>query len=749
MKKTLLIIAIIFCIFQMVVLATDIDIGVAAIPRGSFFGSGITFVNKGNPANAAGRITSVEIRAYTSLGGCEVATFYNDGNYLSTRDTHYIGSVASGAKRTFTVDLDVEAGDFLGIHYTSGQIFYDSDGIGEWWYAADKIPCDHFFFNFNSTRQLSLYGTGTDLPAQVTNVQATDGDYTDKVRVTWNEASGATKYYVWQGSSWIDVGDVTTWDHTGAPAPTITHGSITASDGTSTAHVALSNTGASANNGSSIDYKVKAWNAAGYGAESSSNSGYRGHGTLNYQWYRSAGDSNASYSSISGATSSTYNDTAAPAPTITKGTVTATDGSYTDKVVLDASGYSTSVGAGRYYKCYHTATGATPGYTGYNRGYRGVGALTRQWQKSAGDSDASYSDISGATSDPYNYTGAPAPTITHGSITASDGTSTAHVALSNTGASANIGAGRWYRAKYTVSGATTQYTAGNRGYRGVGSLTYQWYRSAGDSDASYSVISGATSSTYNDTAAPAGSVPGVPTGLTATDGAHTDKVALAWTNVSGGGGAGRYYKCYHTATGAASGYTGVDRGYRKAYISTNTQVKRDTTELGAIGSLATSYNDTGADAPTITPGTASASNGTSLDYVTLSIAGESADVGTTHDYYVRAYNAAGWGNYCSTNTGYRDVGSLTYQWQRSAGDSDEDYSNIDGATTDPHNDTGAPANGDGRYYKCIENATGTAQQTTNSDRGYRDVVVGWDHKWNTKTISKWNTKEFTKWNGVE
>ena len=28
-------------------------------------------------------------------------------------------------------------------------------------------------------------------------------------------------------------------------------------------------------------------------------------------------------------------------------------------------------------------------------------------------------------------------------------------------------------------------------------------------------------------------------------------------------------------------------------------------------------------------------------------------------------------------------------------------------------------------------------------------AAGWDHKWNTQTISKWNTKEFTKWNGLE
>ena len=34
-------------------------------------------------------------------------------------------------------------------------------------------------------------------------------------------------------------------------------------------------------------------------------------------------------------------------------------------------------------------------------------------------------------------------------------------------------------------------------------------------------------------------------------------------------------------------------------------------------------------------------------------------------------------------------------------------------------------------------------------RVYEIAVEGWQHKWNTKTISKWNTKEFTKWNDLE
>ncbi|MBA7524564.1 hypothetical protein ES705_16705 [subsurface metagenome] len=176
-----------------------------------------------------------------------------------------------------------------------------------------------------------------------------------------------------------------------------------------------------------------------------------------------------------------------------------------------------------------------------------------------------------------------------------------------------------------------------------------------------------------------------PTNVDATDGTHTDKVVITWAKSDG-----------------ATGY----------------QVYRNATPLGWLGDVAT-YNDTGADAPTITVGTASASDGTSPDYVTLSIAGESVTNGTTHTYKVKAKNVAGESGYSGTNTGYRGHGTLTYQWQRSAADSNENYSNIDGATTDPYNDTGAPENGDGRYFKCVENATGAAEQTTNADRGHR------------------------------
>ncbi|GAI90423.1 unnamed protein product, partial [marine sediment metagenome] len=67
MKKILLIIAIVFCIFQLVVLATDIYIGMPAINRSGTTTSGETYINAGAVANASGKITKVEIWSWGDL----------------------------------------------------------------------------------------------------------------------------------------------------------------------------------------------------------------------------------------------------------------------------------------------------------------------------------------------------------------------------------------------------------------------------------------------------------------------------------------------------------------------------------------------------------------------------------------------------------------------------------------------------------------------------------------------------------
>lgn len=179
--------------------------------------------------------------------------------------------------------------------------------------------------------------------------------------------------------------------------------------------------------------------------------------------------------------------------------------------------------------------------------------------------------------------------------------------------------------------------------------------------------------------------PAAPTNVAATDGAFTNKVVITWTKSTG---------------------------------ATDYHVWRGAVDLGAAGDVAT-FDDVGADAGIITPGTASASDGTAETYVVLSLTGESTSDGTTHTYKVVASNATGDSDDSLTNTGYRGVGAITYQWQRSAADSDAAYGNIGGATTDPYNDVGAPANGDGRWYLCLVDATGAVQAESSHDRGFR------------------------------
>jgi hypothetical protein len=240
-------------------------------------------------------------------------------------------------------------------------------------------------------------------PAEPTDVAASDGTFTDKVRITWTKSFGATDYHIWRDA--VDLGsfgDVDLGDDTGASAGTITPGTATATDGTSTAHVTLSIAGESTSNGTIYTYKVISSNSTGNSIDSATDTGYRGIGALTYQWYRSAGIPDASFGIIAGANTSPYNDNTAPPPTITVGATDASQSTYPDKVVCEELGDMANNGGTRYFYCVLSATGAISQDTTHDNGYIGIGALTYQWQRSAGDSDALYSDLVGGTTDPYS-----------------------------------------------------------------------------------------------------------------------------------------------------------------------------------------------------------------------------------------------------------------------------------------------------------------------------------------------------------
>ena len=300
-------------------------------------------------------------------------------------------------------------------------LFYSSE------YTDDTAKCP------------KLYVVYTVPPDPPTSVQATDGTSTANVTITWIKSDGATKYEVFRDHVGIgEVGDVDTDVDTGASAPVITAGTASSEDGGSTTHVTLSLAGESVDE-VVHNYTVKAGNDAGWSAESTDNdNGYIGHGALTYQWYRSNADADAGYGAIGGATTDPYDDTAAPAPTVTAGNATASDGTSEIHVTLSVANDVGNNGAGRYYRCYLTATGATSQYSTTDRGYRGTAVLTYQWWRSSGDADADYSSLAGATTDPYNDTTAPAD-----------------------------GSGRYYLCTVSMSGAVSGNTSSDRGYRDV------------------------------------------------------------------------------------------------------------------------------------------------------------------------------------------------------------------------------------------------------------------------------------------
>ena len=163
MKKALLIIVFTLLIFQMVVLATAIDMGNAAIDRASSGGS-YTFIDLANPSDGNGKLTSVEIWCATDLANCEVATFFNvSGSNYSTRDTHSIGAVTAGSKQTFSdLDIEVQSGDFIGIYFTAGSIEIRTSALTNLYYlAGDNIPCTNETFALWGTENgMSVYATG-------------------------------------------------------------------------------------------------------------------------------------------------------------------------------------------------------------------------------------------------------------------------------------------------------------------------------------------------------------------------------------------------------------------------------------------------------------------------------------------------------------------------------------------------------------------------------------------------------------
>jgi formylglycine-generating enzyme required for sulfatase activity len=244
-------------------------------------------------------------------------------------------------------------------------------------------------------------------PARVVNVAASDGTSTSFVRVTWSAVDGATGYNVYRDGELLTSSPIAAlqFDHTTAPAGGLPQQVTGAGATPATDRITVTWTAASLTSsaGTAAAYVVAAVNPAGEGPRSASDSGNRaGFPLTGYEVRIDAGSS-----WVPVGTSTNYSDTDAPAGAITLSELAASDGTSVDHVTLSAT-VGTTPGATRTYEVRAVnAAGPGPGSTVVSR-QRLVGVPSLQRQRSSGPTASGFSNIAGATTTPFNDTGAPA-----------------------------------------------------------------------------------------------------------------------------------------------------------------------------------------------------------------------------------------------------------------------------------------------------------------------------------------------------
>ena len=269
--------------------------------------------------------------------------------------------------------------------------------------------------------------TCSSAPSPPSNVQASDGTYTDRVRVTWSASSGATSYEVYRAAS-----SSGTKSKIGIPSGTYYND-------------------ASASVGAIYYYWVKAKNAYGTSGYSLCNAGYRAGTAPTAPTGVSATDGTYAYkvrvtwSSVSGATSYTvYRATSSGGTKSTIGSISNT--TYDDT--------SASVGTTYYYWVKASNSYGTSDYSSYNTGScQGTAAgPPSSITVPSSDRDGSYAvswELSSTSSVTYVLEEATNASFSNGLRQAYSGSST-----STTITGRSNGSTYYYRVKATRSGYT-------------------------------------------------------------------------------------------------------------------------------------------------------------------------------------------------------------------------------------------------------------------------------------------------------
>jgi hypothetical protein len=153
-----------------------IDIGFGAASSALNANKTATNLDKTNPSNGTGVLTSFEFYFNTDSTDMYCGTFYGSGTSWTNRDYENIGNVSSGSKQTFTgKNCDVSSGDLLGFMSTTGSLCVtNSSGSGLYYCTGNQFGQGaQTYVDYSNLFGLAMYATGDYAVPTVTTQAAT------------------------------------------------------------------------------------------------------------------------------------------------------------------------------------------------------------------------------------------------------------------------------------------------------------------------------------------------------------------------------------------------------------------------------------------------------------------------------------------------------------------------------------------------------------------------------------------------
>ena len=143
-----------------------IDIGNTGTGSDIFAFGGNTVIETKNSANLSGNIDTITLVVSLAMTGVIVATFSKSGTTFTARDSESIGSLAAGTQ-TFSVDLNVVAGDYIGLYYATGRHLGRFSSGGSHYRTGDNTNTSGSYNVWDYSLRMS--GTGISVAGNSTN----------------------------------------------------------------------------------------------------------------------------------------------------------------------------------------------------------------------------------------------------------------------------------------------------------------------------------------------------------------------------------------------------------------------------------------------------------------------------------------------------------------------------------------------------------------------------------------------------